>query len=218
MNKNTILNQITQVEIYQKFYGNDFKVNEKISSPFSEDKNPSFKVFKNLTFKCFSSGKQGDCFQFVADIKKLDCKTQFNEVLEIISREMNINTNIDEKPINKPVNVSEVTVNNNYASDKKHFQYTGKAFEKIHFDYWLQGNWNVTEDILKKYNVQALDKFEYWNNNKSDIQKIKLFKGILGFIYEVNNNAELYIPKQEKTSKFLKDINYRISVKSNLKI
>ena len=202
MNKNTILNQITQVEIYQKFYGNDFKVNEKISSPFTEDNNPSFKVFKNLTFKCFSSGKQGDCFQFVADIKNLDCKTQFNEVLEIISREMNINTNIDEKPINKPVNVSEVTVNNNYASDKKHFQYTGKAFEKIHFDYWLQGNWNVTEDILKKYNVQALDKFEYWNNNKSDIQKIKLFKGILGFIYEVNNNAELYIPKQEKTSKF----------------
>ena len=148
MNKNTILNQITQVEIYQKFYGNDFKVNEKISSPFTEDNNPSFKVFKNLTFKCFSSGKQGDCFQFVADIKNLDCKTQFNEVLEIISREMNINTNIDEKPINKPVNVSEVTVNNNYASDKKHFQYTGKAFEKIHFDYWLQGNWNVTEDIL----------------------------------------------------------------------
>ena len=202
MDKNTILNHTTQQEIYNHFYGSGFSVGNKISSPFSEDKNPSFKVFKNLTFKCFSSGKQGDCFQFVADIKNLDCKTQFNEVLEIISREMNINTNIDEKPINKPVNVSEVTVNNNYASDKKHFQYTGKAFEKIHFDYWLQGNWNVTEDILKKYNVQALDKFEYWNNNKSDIQKIKLFKGILGFIYEVNNNAELYIPKQEKTSKF----------------
>lgn len=200
MNKNTILNQITQVEIYQKFYGNDFKVNEKISSPFTEDNNPSFKVFKNNTYKCFSTGKQGDCFQFVADIKNLDCKTQFNEVLEIISREMNINTNKDEKPINKPIKVIEKL--SSAEDNKKHFQYTKKTFEKIHFDYWLQGNWNVTEDILKKYNVQALDKFEYWNNNKSDIQKIKLFKGILGFIYEVNNNAELYIPKQEKTSKF----------------
>ncbi len=212
MNKNTILNQVTQIEIYQKFYGSDFKVNEKISSPFTEDKNPSFKVFKNNTYKCFSTGKQGDCFQFVADIKNLDCKTQFNDVLEIISREMNINTDFDKNKVNKPLNVQEVTDNNNYASDKKHFQYTSKAFEKIHFDYWLQGNWNVTEDILKKYNVQALDKFVYWNNNKKQIQKIKLYKGILGFIYEVyttpyaeaNNltRAELYIPTQEKTTKF----------------
>ncbi len=200
MNKNTILNQVTQVEIYQKFYGNNFKLNEKISSPFTDDKNPSFKVFKNNTYKCFSTGKQGDCFQFVADIKNLDCKTQFNEVLEIISKEMNINTNIDEKPLKEPVkNVQSLS---STEDNKKHFQYTGKAFEKIHFDYWLQGNWNVTENILKKYNIQALDKFEYWNNNKKGIQKIKLYKGVLGFIYQVNNNAELYIPQQEKTTKF----------------
>ncbi len=158
------------------------------------------RYLRTILTKCFSTGKQGDCFQFVADIKNLDCKTQFNEVLEIISKEMNINTNIDEKPLNEPV--KDVQSLSSSEDNKKHFQYTGKTFEKVHFDYWLQGNWNVTEDILKKYNVQALDKFEYWNNNKKDIQKIKLYKGVLGFIYQVNNNAELYIPKQEKTTKF----------------
>ena len=185
MDKNTILNHTTQQEIYNHFYGSGFSVGNKISSPFSEDKNPSFKVFKNLSFKCFSSGKQGDCFQFVADIKKLDCKTQFNEVLQIIADEMSIYTGQNSNHIKKDEIKTVVDKNNSTAVDeKKHFQFTAKAFEKIHFDYWLQGNWNVTEDILKKYNVQALDKFEYWNNNKSDIQKIKLFKGILGFIYE----------------------------------
>ncbi|WP_371269329.1 CHC2 zinc finger domain-containing protein [Flavobacterium sp.] len=45
-----------------------------ISSPFTEDKNPSFQVFKNGSFKCYSSEKSGDCFQLVAELNSLDCK------------------------------------------------------------------------------------------------------------------------------------------------
>ena len=56
MDKNTVLNQTTQEAIYKYFYGDGFSVGNKISSPFSEDKHASFKVFKNLSFKCFSTG------------------------------------------------------------------------------------------------------------------------------------------------------------------
>ncbi len=196
MDKNTILKQVSQEEIYNFYYGTGFKQGIKISSPFSDDKNPSFKVFKNNTFKCFSTGKHGDVWQFVADIKKLDCKTQFKDILDAISNDLNVIIQqgkiIQKKPINS---IDE-------SKKRECFKYENKDFTKKHLEYWMQGNWNVTENVLNKYEVKALDKFEYWNNNKNEIQKIKLFKGVLGFIYEVNNNAELYIPKQEKNNKF----------------
>lgn len=192
MDKSTILKQTTQEEIYNYYYGTGFKPYTKISSPFSEDQNPSFKVFKNGTFKCFSTGKQGDVWQFVADIKGLDCKTQFTEILKIISDDMSI--------------IQEHKQNINYQTpkktDSKHFKYFDKPYNTDSLKYWSQGNWNVTEEILKKYKVKNLDKYEYFNTKTNTIQKIKLFKGIVGFIYQVNNNAEIYIPAQGKNKKF----------------
>lgn len=187
MDKITILNQITQEEIFLKFLKLDQFPNGNISSPFSDDKNPSFKLYKNGTFKCFSSGNQGDCFQLVAYLNNLDCKTQFNEVTNIIAQAFNLNG----------------------YSNNNHFKYNAKEFEKIHLEYWNQANWNVSIQVLQKYNVSALDKFEYWNKTKNEVTKIKLFKNVIGFIYQVSPSSggikggvELYIPKQNKVKKF----------------
>lgn len=193
MDKNTILSQISQVDIYNFYYGTGFKPFEKISSPFSEDKNPSFKVFKNLSFKCFSTGKQGDVWQFVADIKGLDCKTQFTEVLATITADLGI--------IQQQKNITHqhpITDNND---DENHFLYVEKPFTTEHYNFWLQGNWNVSAQVLDRYNVQALDKYEYFSTKENKIKKIKLFNGIIGFVYLVNNNAEIYIPAQGKNKK-----------------
>lgn len=186
MDKNTILSQISQVDIYNFYYGTGFKPFEKISSPFSEDKNPSFKVFKNLSFKCFSTGKQGDVWQFVADIKGLDCKTQFTEVLATITADLGI--------IQQQKNITHHTP---ITDDNNHFSYTPKPFTTEHYNFWLQGNWNVSD----RYNVKALDKYEYFSTKENKIKKIKLYKGVLGFIYSVNDNAEIYIPAQGKNKK-----------------
>ncbi|CAA9203365.1 VapE domain-containing protein [Flavobacterium collinsii] len=181
MDKNTILSAITEKEIFFKFLKiNDFP-NGNISSPFSEDKKPSFKLYKNNTFKCNSTGKQGDCFQLVADLNNIDCKLNFDKVLKIIASEFNIQEN----------------------SNSNHFSFQTKDFTTLHLDYFSQGNWNITQELLQKYNVFALDKFEFYNSSKNEISKIKLFPNIIGFAYKLNNSvAELYIPKQEKTQKF----------------
>lgn len=90
LSKDIILKHTTCKDIYTKFLGlNDFP-KKNISSPFSEDKTPSFKVYENGTFKCNSTGKQGDVWQFVADLNSLDVKTQFKEVLQLIAKELNI--------------------------------------------------------------------------------------------------------------------------------
>lgn len=179
--KNEVLNQVSEAEIFLRFLKLDKFPTGNISSPFSEDKNASFKLYKNNTFKCYSTGKQGDCFQLVADLNSLDSKQDFKQVLQIIAKEFNLDT----------------------TQENKHFDYVTKPFLDIHLNYFRQGNWNVSKELLDKYNVSALDKFEYWNANKNEISKHKIFQNIIAFVYQVNNNAEIYIPKQNKANKFL---------------
>jgi predicted P-loop ATPase len=181
MTKVHILSQISEKEIFLKFLKLSEFPKGNISSPFSDDKNPSFTLYKNNSFKCNSTGRQGDCFQLVADLNNLDCKAEFHKVLQIIAKECSI---------------TEPQENN-------HFAFTTKEFTKQHLDYFSQGNWNISQEILQKYNVFALDKFEFYNSKKQEISKIKLFTGVLGFAYKLTDSiAEIYIPKQEKTNKF----------------
>ena len=90
LTKDIILQQTNCNEIYIKFLGLVEFPKGNISSPFSKDEKPSFKVYTNGTFKCNSTGRQGDVWQFVADLKQLDCKAQFDQVLEIVANEMNL--------------------------------------------------------------------------------------------------------------------------------
>jgi predicted P-loop ATPase len=90
LTKDIIFQYTTQEDIYIKFLNLNTFPKQNISSPFSDDKKPSFKVWKNGSFKCNSTGKQGDVFQFVAELKNLDCKSQFNQVLNVVAFEMNL--------------------------------------------------------------------------------------------------------------------------------
>jgi DNA primase len=66
LSKDNILQQTSFQEIYKRFLGKTELPKGNISSPFSEDKNPSFKIYPNGSFKCNSTGRQGDVWQFVA--------------------------------------------------------------------------------------------------------------------------------------------------------
>ena len=205
MNKEKLLNQVSAEQIYKKFYGTNYQTKSNVSSPFSKDQKASFRFYENGDFKCFSSGKQGDVFQFVADLNKINCKVKFYEVLDIISEAFTLNV------LNKTAVITAVTKKNIKTEPKKeveeidknkYFSFETKNLENFHLDYFKKGNWGVTKKILDLYKVFALDKFQYWNSKKNGITKIKLFKNILGFVYKVNDSVELYVPKQEKASKF----------------
>ena len=196
MNKDTILQAISSEEIFLKF----LKISEfpkgNISSPFTDDTKPSFVLYKNGSFKCHSTGNQGDCFQLVAYLKNIDCKSNFQAVLnEILLEFPHINfENPPAKTIPKKTEINPL---------EKHFNYKIKDFDSTHLDYFTQGNWNVSRELLNYYDVKALDKFEFYNSKKNEISKVKLFTNIIGFAYIVNENkAELYVPEQPKATKF----------------
>lgn len=208
MNKDTILSVITEQQIFLAFLKLSYVPKGNISSPFSKDKKASFKLYANNTFKCNSTGKQGDCFQFVADIKNIDCKSNFHDVLSEIAKEFpafDFTKPIPEHQKIKKNSDPGTGINPAPGADKNdtHFSFVTKEFEVSHLDYFSQSNWNVSQEILNKYNVFGLDKFEFYNSKKEEISKIKLFTGVLGFAYKLNDSiAEIYIPQQEKATKF----------------
>ena len=125
MDKNTILAAKSEQDIFLKFLQLSEFPKGNISSPFSDDKNASFKLYKNNTYKCNSTGRQGDCFQFVADLKDIDCKQNFNEVLKIIAKEFNITEN----------------------TESNHFSFATKFFTKEPLDYFSQSNCFLLQNI-----------------------------------------------------------------------
>lgn len=88
--KEQVLSVVSELEIY-KFYLGVNDLSKNISSPFSRDTNPSFKVFiDTLKYQCFSTSKHGDCFQLVADLFGFDSKRDFAMILDKIVTDMNL--------------------------------------------------------------------------------------------------------------------------------
>lgn len=205
LNKDNILSCISPIDITLNALGLTELPNKNISSPFTVDKNPSFKIFKNGKFYCYSTGKNGDCFQLVAELNKIDCKNDFKKVLELVVTNNNLllqldnNYTIPHKTTNKNNPVlskhevaTETTTNINLKAEKIEFQ-------KRHLDYWLK--FGVNKELLSKYNVNAISSYSFYSENKSKNLNFKLNENEIGFSYEVNSNIEVYIPKQNTRDK-----------------
>ncbi len=180
LTKDTILNNISAEKIYLKFLQlSDFPRNN-ISSPFSKDKNPSFKLYSNGTFKCYSTRKHGDVFQFVADLKQLDCKTQFNEVLKTIASEMNIALQDNCNNVRNPI-----------ASNEKQTKLSveTRSFTSLDLQYWK--NLGITKETLTQYNVHSIVSYNWSGKNP-----IYTKKESVAFAFELQGNFKLYIPNQ----------------------
>jgi DNA primase len=177
--KELILQKIKKEDIFS-YYLNTTNFNKNIKSPFAKDKNPSLKIYKNGTFKCYSSGKQGDCWQFVADLFSLDNKREFQKVLLTINKDLNLNLN--------------------GFSVEKHFKVIHKEYSPEAIKFWA--NLGVNKKVLDKYNVKNTDYIEY-KNKENQLKKFKIYTGVLGFDYIINKKHKVYIPaiKSKKVKK-----------------
>lgn len=202
--KEVILNQTTPEEIYMRFLNLTDFPKGNISSPYTKDDHPSFKVYKNGSFKCFSSGHQGDVFQLVADLKKMDCKNQFHEVLNCIATEMNIILNdvtpqksvakgkqtvakVLQKTLQKPLQQNEKTV----AKEKvgATLTVTKRNFTPLDLAYWSR--LGVGQLILEKFQLHSISSYT-WAGKKTFYTKNES----VAFAIELEGNFKLYIPNQ----------------------
>ena len=202
LNKDMILSRVSQIDITLKA----LKLNEipkkNISSPFSEDKKPSFQVFNSGDFKCHSTGKVGDCFQLVADLNNLDCKNQFNDVLKLVATDHNLSDDHTNKNPKTPLktgnnNVIEsvaTSCNNKVKEDVFKIESISKIpFTENHLRFWEQYNVNI--ELLQNFDVSAISNYSFKNYS------FNLKENEIAFAYNVNGNHEVYIPKQKTKEK-----------------
>jgi len=153
---------------------------QNISSPYTEDNNPSFSVYENKQgeprFKCHSGGQQGDCFQLVADLNNLDCKTQFNEVLKLINEKMKLGIETKRARFQ--------------SQNWKATYYEG--FTKKAVEFWMDRNVEVS--VLEIFGVKQLKLLTFTQPNKK-VSKFDYHKdGITAFEFTVNGRKKLYVP------------------------
>lgn len=205
ISKDKILLQTDCKEIYKHYLGLTEFPKGNISSPFTTDKKPSFKLYDNGTFKCNSSGNQGDVFQFVADKKQLDCKIQFNKVLQTIAKDMNLPLydEYNKNNANYPINTDDKKVlqneNNKIAKELQQDKPTTKPKElnvekrdytTLDLEWW--GNLGVKKDILEQYKVSSIKNYTWTGNTP-----INTKNEAVAFAFELQGQYKIYVPEQE---------------------
>lgn len=78
------IKDIEDRQVYYYYLNVVAETSKKYYSPFKKEKTPSFRFYwKNsrLLFKCFSSGKQGDCINMVEELYGLDSHEATNKIL-----------------------------------------------------------------------------------------------------------------------------------------
>lgn len=172
-----IFSATTEEKVIQHYFPEfDGKFTKKYSSPFAEkDDNPSLHFYQKsgkIMFKSHNTGHQGDVLQFVADLKKINCKTNMDEILQLINNDLNLN-------LSEPVTKKNVKVVANGYSSKGLF-------------YWQQ--FGVKADTLYKYNVLEVKEHVFINAEgktcKFNYEKLNQ----IVFCYQIDKRIKIYIP------------------------
>lgn len=187
--KEFILKRTTEYDIYSYYLGFEFKIGKPFNSPFREDRNPSFSIFKTLDgtllYKDFSTGEAGDCIKFV---KILFLYHYYKDALRQIYIDI----------IDKKLKRSEEGENIQRSKPKrrKKIGIRRRRYNKEDYLYWE--SYGISKETLKHFEVYAVD--HVWVENKL-ILNYKKDNPI--YAYKVFNSFKIYKPKEKKSYKFL---------------
>lgn len=180
-----ILSRVTEYDIYARYIG-QFKIGYIYNSPFREDKNPSFGIFRSrktgkLLFKDHGNGLCGDVIRFVQEYTGI---TNYNELLKQIVKDLNIKNNTVLKST-KAYEKSEETV----------IGVVRQEFTNVDKEFWQQ--FGITLDTLKKYNVSSI-KYYLCDGIVKGIYKDESPM----YAYKVYDKFKIYRPLADKYTKW----------------
>ena len=200
-----ILKNFSEEDIFVAFLNlNDFK-KRNIISPFYEDTNPSLSLYfdedNKPRFKCNGSGKQGDIWQFVADLNNIDCKNEFKKVCEIVANKMNLGLQTSENYTATLAKQGKNTLNNiakelqtkkeivATQKEKNELFATKRDFTNLDIEFWQK--LGVSKSLLQKFNVYSISE-HHFTGQKQKYTK----KEAVAFVYELDSQLKLYVPEQ----------------------
>jgi hypothetical protein len=187
LTKPNLLTQVCDVEIYNFYLGREVGIQSAISSPFREDKKPSFGFFIGISgevcWKDFVKGS-GDCLDFVKELFGLN----FNEALVKVVQDFGLEDEFDFVPLNIPKTHNEKIQVDRMSSVKRLSEFRKidirrRKSQLYDIEFWL--SFGVTKESLIKYNVTPIE-YYFINGNI-----IKTDKYAYAFI-EYKDGVETY--------------------------
>ena len=192
LDKENILNIVSQDDIMRYYLGFDYIPNKLYLSPLRKEHNPSFAIYytssREPRFKDFN-GSQGTCF----DLVMLLYNVGFYESLQLINKDMRLGLGNGIDSINhNPVTFESFTSSINKEKPSSLIQFKPQLFTQRDLNYWKK--YNIDKNILERYNVFSckyvfLNKnliFTYDNNNPVYAYKF------------ANNTVKVYRPLADK--------------------
>lgn len=181
VSKEEILKRTTEYDIYSFYMPTKFEIGKILSSPFRDDKHPSFGIFKSsktgsLLFKDQATGDVGDCFKFISILYGLSYKQSLERVWQDI---INNNVVISEKGR---------IVRDYYKNRKTIISVKRKNFTKTDDEYWSK--YFIDRELLKEYEVTPISRF--WVNDK--LSKFEYSDNSPMYGYKVFNSFKVYRP------------------------
>ena len=179
---------ISDYDIYSFYLGGAFKIGQAFNSPFHKDRTPSFAIHEiaggKLLYKDFAKGLNGNVIGFVKELNNL---SNNEEAILKIYKDLIFNTN--RKPLD-PLKVKK-----EYKSRSIDLGVKRQPFNQTDLDWW--GNFNITKNILTKFEVSAIKylfvgpyiKHEYKVDNPM-------------YVYTVYDKVKIYRPLAKKTEKW----------------
>lgn len=179
-----ILSKVTEYDIYARYIG-QFKIGFIYNSPFREDKNPSFGIFRSrksgkLLFKDHGNGECGDVIKFVELYTGL---TNYNDILNRIVTDMSITNNTKLKSIKQ------------YESKDAVIGVVRQDWTDVDKQYWSQ--FGITKETLTKFNVFSI-KYYLCDGIVKGIYKNENPM----YAYKVYDHFKIYRPLADKYTKW----------------
>lgn len=179
-----ILSKVTEYDIYARYIG-QFKIGFIYNSPFREDKNPSFGIFRSrksgkLLFKDHGNGECGDVIKFVELYTGL---TNYNDTLNRIVTDMSITNNTKLKSTKQ------------YESKDTVIGVVRQDWTDVDKQYWSQ--FGITKETLTKFNVFSI-KYYLCDGIVKGIYKNENPM----YAYKVYDHFKIYRPLADKYTKW----------------
>lgn len=195
MSLKDLLDKLTDYDIYSYYVG-QFKIGKLFNSPLrSDDKNPSFAIFKGMNgglfFKDHGSGEGGNAIKFVKLYKNINTKDELERELLRIVRKMNPNSGNAIRTYSYSVDPGPTDIG-----------IVRQPFTDVDKRYWKQ--FHISIDTLRKFQVFSI---KYFLCNRVVRGTYKETSPM--YAYKVDDKFKIYRPLASKYTKWRTNLTNR---------
>ena len=195
MSLKDLLDKLTDYDIYSYYVG-QFKIGKLFNSPLrSDDKNPSFAIFKGMNgglfFKDHGSGEGGNAIKFVKLYKNINTKDELERELLRIVRKMNPNSGNAIRTYSYSVDSGPIDIG-----------IVRQPFTDVDKQYWKQ--FHISIDTLRKFQVFSI---KYFLCNRVVRGTYKETSPM--YAYKVDDKFKIYRPLASKYTKWRTNLTNR---------